>query len=70
MFFTYKNVTQRVRIFGYKNVTESALFFAYINITQSAFFSIYKMSPPLRQFQKSHEKSRNAKCQDFCTFKT
>ena len=43
---------------------QSAFCFAYINVTQSDFVYI-KMSYPLRQFQKSHEKLRNTKCEVF-----
>ena len=64
--FKYKNFTQSVSLFVYKNVTQSALFFGYKNVTQSAFFFKCKNAPPpLRQFQKFHEKSRNAKCPGF-----
>ena len=51
-------------LFEYKNVTKSAFFSAYQNIMQSALFFAYKnVPPPLCQFKKFHEKSRNANCQ-------
>ena len=51
---------------AYKNLTQSALLFAYKNVTQSVMIFLYKNAPPLSQFQKFQEKSRNVTCPDFC----
>ena len=58
---------RKVSGFLYNNVSDSASFFAYKNLTQIALFLFMKCPPPLRQFQKLHEKPCNAKYQAFYT---
>ena len=78
-FFSYKNVTQSVRLSVYKNATESALFFVYKNVMQSELFFVYRNAPPpFANFKNSMKncvtqsvrpftyKERNANCFLFC----
>ena len=69
LFFAYKNLMQSVSIFVCKNITQSVCFFNIEMWRKVYYFLDIQMPPPLRQFQKSNEKLRNASVRVF-VFKT